>query len=384
MNILIVNMSVDSVFGGGTVERTRQLAKELQKMPDTDVKVLSTTAGLREGDAVGSQFILLPCLNQRWYVPAPYFGVIYKSLRWADIVIIIGHWTLLNAMVYVVNKLVKRPYLFCPAGALHIFGRSGLVKKVYNGLVGKAILQHADMVIAIPKDEQKLFQGQGVEKTKISIIPNGISPEDFEHSDDQGVRVKYGLRDAPFLLFMGRLNEIKGPDILLDAFIKLAPMFPDWELVFAGPDGGMEKVLKETLSESKLENRVHFVGFVSGELKSDLYHAASILVIPSRLEAMSIVALEAGICGTPVVMTNECGFSELVDAKGGVEVSASSESLSGALEKLMSDMIRTYQMGLNAKSFINLHYTWEIAAKRHRALCVDMLQEKGDQGSTSV
>jgi len=370
MKILIVNMSVDAVLGGGTVERTRQLAKELHEFPDTEAKVLSTTANLHDdGILKNKQYILLPCINQRWYIPVPYFGAIYRSLKWSDIVIIIGHWTLLNALVYWINKIVGRLYLFCPAGALHIFGRSSLFKKVYNVLVGNAILEHADAVIAIPKDEKKIFHERGVNKHKVAVIPNGISPKDFRHHDTTSIREKYRLGNAPFLLFVGRLNEIKGPDILLGAFITMKEQFPGWHLVFAGPDGGMEASLKKSVQESGLEQRVHFLGFVSGDDKSDLYHAASMLVIPSRLEAMSIVALEAAICATPVVMTNECGFSELVDAGGALEVPVASEPMAEAMGKLMGNEGVMLEMGLKAKSFIQMNYTWEIAAQKHRDLC---------------
>jgi len=377
MNILIVNMSVDPVLGGGTVERTRQLAKELQKLPDTKAKVLSTTAGLNDKATLeDDQFILLPCLSQRWYIPTPSFGTVYQSVKWADAVIIIGHWTLINAMVYVVNKVIKRPCLFCPAGALHIFGRSGMIKRIYNTVVGNSILKGASRVVAIPHEERNLFCKLGVPRKKTAVIPNGISPEDFLCSDTKSFRINNAIGNFPFLLFMGRLNEIKGPDILLCSFMRLAINLPEWHLVFAGPDGGMGKILKKDVKEYGLESRVHFIGFVSGEEKSKAYHAAEILVVPSRLEAMSIVALEAGICATPVVMTDQCGFTELVDAGGGLEVPVSVTSLADTLSHLMEDRQRIQEMGMKAKIFINKNYTWEIAAKAHRQLCIDVCVDK--------
>jgi len=375
MNILIVNMSIDPVFGGGTVERALQLAKELRNLPDTNAKVLSTTAGLSESHGFDeAEYILLPCLSKRWYLPAPYFGKVYQSIKWADMVILSSHWTLLNAMVYFVNKILGRPYMFCPAGALHIFGRSGLIKRIYNIIVGNSILLRADRVIAIPKEERDFIFTLGVSRERIAVIPNGISPLDFIFSDTGRFRAKYSLVGAPFILFMGRLNEIKGPDILLQAFIRVVDHYPEWHLVFAGPDGGMQEGLKQILSKYSLENRVHFIGFISGEEKSEAYHAAEMLVIPSRLEAMSIVALEAGICGTPVVMTDQCGFSELVEAGGGLEVGVNDECLADVLLELMNDKHRLEVMGNKAQSFIRDNYTWEIAAKRHRQLCHEVCE----------
>jgi glycosyltransferase involved in cell wall biosynthesis len=278
-----------------------------------------------------------------------------------------------------VNKITKRPYLFCPAGALHVFGRSSQFKRIYNTLVGNAIMNHANRMIAIPKEEKDFFYKLGVLQEKSVVIPNGISPEDFKYNGVVSFRKQYGLDENPFFLFMGRLNEIKGPDILLEAFISLAIEFETWQLVFAGPDGGMEDKLRKIASDRGLSDRIHFIGFISGETKSAAYHAAEILVIPSRLEAMSIVALEAAFCGTPVVMTDECGFSELVDAGGGVEVPVSSSKLAESLKRLALDAGIIFQMGLNAKKFISMNYTWEIAAKKHRSVCEEVIRNIGTE-----
>jgi glycosyltransferase involved in cell wall biosynthesis len=377
MKILLVNMSVDSVLGGGTVERTCQLAKELRKLPDTEAKILSTTVGLDQKTITEhEQDVLLPCFSDRWYIPAPYFFKVYQSIKWADVIVLSSHWTLINAMVYFVNKFVRRPYLFCPAGALHIFGRSGLVKRLYNAVVGNSIVKNASRLIAIPRDEGDYFHELGVERERISVIPNGISPSDFIYSDTRSFREKYNLGASPILLFMGRLNEIKGPDILLDAFAGFAKEHPSWHLVYAGPDGGLKASLSENVREHGLERRVHLIGFVSGKEKSEAYHAADLLVVPSRLEAMSIVALEASICGSPVLMTDQCGFSELVEAGGGIEVPVSAVDLKDALNLLMLNRGHLRSMGQKAKQFIRSHYTWEIAAKSHRKLCEEVCSEE--------
>lgn len=370
MNILLVNMSVDLVLGGGTAERTCQLVKALQKLPDTNAKVLSTTAGLHAGIPLDSkQFILLPCWNERWYFPAPYVYKTYKSLKWADVVIITGHWTFINAMVFFINKIVKRPYVFCPAGAFHKFGRSQIIKRAYDVIVGSSILKHADRLIAIPKDEKEYFYKLGIARNKIAVIPNGIKTEDFSYANDDAFKAKYAIGDSPFLLFMGRLNEIKGPDILLHAFLNIAAQFPSLHLVIAGPDGGMELQLKQLIKKQRMTLRVHLIGYISGKDKSEAYHAAELMVVPSRSEAMSIVALEAAFCGTAVMLTNQCGFSELVKAGGAVEVDADAGSMTDTLVTLLNDTVNLKKMGKRGKEFIGNNYTWDIAAKKQRLLC---------------
>lgn len=376
MNILLVNMSIDLKLGGGTAERICQLTKALNKLPDTQAKALSTTTGLKEELPLDTEHcILLPCLNDRWYVPAPFFIKLYQVVKWADIIVITGHWTLLNAMVYIVNKFVGRPFLFNPAGALHVFGRSGIFKRVYQVLVGKGMLKNAARMIAIPKEEKDFFCELGIEKNKVVVIPNGISMNDFSYCGDEHFRHKYQLPDEPFILFMGRLNEIKGPDILLEAFVQVVKLYPNVHLVMAGPDGGMYGVLQATVEKLNLSDKVHFIGYITGQEKSVAYHAAELLVVPSRLEAMSIVALESAACGTPVVMTNVCGFSELVEAGGALETGVDEVEMKDAIVILLNDRVKAKGMGNKAKKLIYSEYTWDIAAIKHREVCKEVMQE---------
>jgi len=376
MNILLVNMSIDLKSGGGTAERTYQLSNALNQLPATHAKVLATNAGI-EGEAPlkKADCILLPCLNARWYIPAPFFIKVYKAIRWSDIIVITGHWTLLNIMVYMVNKLLSRPYLFNPAGALHVFGRSGIFKRIYQTLFGYGMLKNAARMVAIPKEEANFFYELGVSRDKISVIPNGISMHDFSSQDDNHFREKFKIPDKPFILFMGRLNAIKGPDILLQAFVQIAGKSTDIQLVMAGPDDGMYRSLKETAQKHQLSDRVHFIGYVSGAEKSEAYHAAEMLVVPSRLEAMSIVALESSACATPVIMTDVCGFSELQEAGGGLEVAVSVAALQDAMAVLLADSRRLQSMGMRAQVLIRREYTWDMAALKYRDICRTVLQE---------
>ena len=122
-------------------------------------------------------------------------------------------------------------------------------------------------------------------------------------------RNKIGIGNSPFILFVGRLNRIKGPDLLLKAFYNIKNNLQDFHLGFVGPDDGMLSELKQMVDEYQLNDRIHFIGYLGGADKSNAYHAADLLVIPSRQEAMSIVVLEAGISGTPVLLTDQCGFN---------------------------------------------------------------------------
>jgi len=354
-------MSLDTVNGGGTVERTLQLHKAL-----VELGVPSHILTINCSDSVdlpAKDITQLPCLNKRWFMPLPKMKVVRQLVEQADVIHLMNHWTLINAWVYVLAKKLGKPYVVCPAGALTIFGRSTFKKRLYQWVIGENILKDASAVIAISPQEIDLFQKQGVDSQKIRHLPNGVNDDDFRCCDAALFRKSFGIGAIPYILFVGRINEIKGPDLLLSAFAKLHDKFPH-HLVFAGPDGGMTEQLKQQASELGLIERIHFTGYLGGDVKSSAYHGAEILVVSSRHEAMSIVALEAAISSTPVLLTDQCGFPSLADAGAAIEVPVSIDGISKGLEKILIDDCNLEEMGKCGRTFSLEHYTWSIIAKR--------------------
>ena len=174
-------------------------------------------------------------------------------------------------------------------------------------------------------------------------------------------------------MFVGRLNSIKGPDLLLQAFGNLKDKLQDLHLVFVGPDGGMLAELKQMVVEFGVNERVHFLGYLGGAEKSQAYHAADLLVIPSRQEAMSIVVLEAGITGTAVLLTDQCGFNEVATINGGLVVPASVNGLQKGLVKILYDHAKLKMMGTNLKKHVENVFTWDVVINQYLNLYCKIL-----------
>ena len=103
----------------------------------------------------------------------------------------------------------------------------------------------------------------------------------------------------------------------------------------------MLKDLKQYVINSALEQKVHFIGYLDNIDKYRAYHAADLLVVPSRSEVISMVALEAGLTATPVLITDKCGFNELSKTNGGIVVAATSDGIEkGLIEMLRIDGIK--------------------------------------------
>lgn len=361
MNVLNVTSSLDLMSGGGTAERTFQMSRFLGRS-GVRCTVLTLNIGLdatRIEDIAPATVVQLDYLWKRFYVPRVNLGEIYKLVNDADIVHLIGHWGILNAVVYLIARWVGKPYVVCPAGALPLFGRSAWLKRVYNLLVGRSLIKNAAGWIAVTPAELPHFKSYGISEAQVMVIPNGVSKEDFPITDKASFLRRHQLPNAPLILFMGRLNPIKGPDLLLEAFAAVSETLPQHQLVFVGPDGGLLAQLQEYVQLRGLVQRVHFLGHLEGEEKSSAYRVAQLLVVPSRQEAMSIVALEAGICGTPVLLTDHCGFKEVKEVDERLEVSSTAAGLAEGLIRLLTNTTQLTEIAPRWRHFVENRYTWE-------------------------
>ncbi|MCU7795555.1 MAG: glycosyltransferase [Candidatus Thiodiazotropha sp. (ex Myrtea spinifera)] len=381
MHILNINSSIDLKSGGGTAERTFQMSRFMAKHGAT-CTVLTLDIGLSNSRVVAlapAKAVVLPCIWPRFYVPWLKWKTIRREVQDADFIHLMGHWSILNAFAYLAVRLSGKPYAVCPAGSLLLFGRSGWLKRIYNMLVGNSIIRNATAWIAVTQGEFPHFEAYGIPSSRITVIPNGVNEEEFPVTDTEKFLNRSGLPVSPLILFMGRLNQIKGPDLLLQAFLRVQACLPEFHLVFAGPDGGMHSQLSHIVDQEGLSERVHFLGYVSGEDKSATYRSAKLLVVPSRQEAMSIVALEAGICGIPVLLTDQCGFNDVSKLDPRLEVSATVTGLAEGLTKLLSNPDVLKGIAPVWHDYVTEYYAWDVIVNSYLELYGHILRKQKDK-----
>ena len=366
MRILNVNATLDPVWGGGGAERIRRLSSALVRQGHL-VTVLTT--GLDSTKLSSLQIptvdvVALKCLNKRFMVPTLPLGQLRQLVSDHDVVHLSGHWTLLNAVIYLLARIARKPYVVSPVGTLPRFGRSQKLKMIYNLLIGYAIVRNAQAHIAVTAKEVDQFAEYGVNTSRVFVIPNGVDTEAFDFVDTQIFRSRHELGDAPLILFMGRLNPIKGPDLLVEAFLQVADRFPSYLLVLVGPDEGIGDSLLKAGQQHGLADRIRLIGYVGGEEKTAAYRAATLLVIPSRQEAMSIVVLEGGAAGIPVLITDQCGFDVIKEIEGGMVVKAEAAAIADGLASMLSDTGKLSESGERLRNFVRRDFTWDAAASR--------------------
>ncbi len=342
-------------------------------MPGVEVVLLTLRGGLtreRREDLAGVEVVSLPTFNRRFKVPLPRYRLVRRLVRDAQVVHLMSYWSILSAIVWWTAVRLGRPYVVSPCGTLPIIGRSRFLKRLYQAVVGRQILRRAARVMAITQEESRQLQSIGVDKESIAVLPNGIRPEECRFRADREFRRQFALSDAPFILFLGRLEPIKGPDLLVEAFAELSRERPGLMLVLAGPGGAMRGQLERLARTRGIEDRVRFLGFLDTKRKSWALHAAQLLVIPSRREAMSIVVAEAGATATGVVATDRCGLEQLDEMGAVITVPADAAGLRSGIGAALRDPQAARAMGERLQTFTLDCLTWRAISLR----CLELLR----------
>jgi glycosyltransferase involved in cell wall biosynthesis len=362
MRVLLVNMTIDPVVGGGTAAKSVQIARALRSVGQ-EVGILTTEVPSRiRQELEGVQLITLPLLSRRFWIPLPVPGRIRRAVDRSDVVVLSNHWSVLNLLVGRKARRLGKPYVVIPSGALARFGRSLTFKKLFNRFGGRSLISAATGHIATTEDEVEHFLAYGISPERVHVIPNAVVGEPGA-SDAGTFRARYRI-DRPFILFLGRLSPIKGPDLLLEAFARVADRIPH-QIVFAGTDDGMQAMLESATHERKIAERVRFVGFLSGGMKQSALAGAALLVIPSRQEAMSLVALEAAQYGVPVVASDRCGLNGLADKGLLTTAAVSAEALASAVQEVLSRQDAGRRMGARLRAHVEENYSWDAVVCRY-------------------
>lgn len=209
--------------------------------------------------------------------------------------------------------------------------------------------------------EEAHWRQRGI--NRLSCISNGLFPAEMSESKAPP-RWAGPPAGTPFVLFLGRLAAQKAPELLLEAFAEIAAGVPRLHLVFAGPDYGLERGLRETVRRRKLEHRVWFPGWLDAPTKWAALRHAAMLAHPSRSEGHSLSLVEAAFAGCPSLLSRGAGFPELVEAGGATGFDGSTADLAGHMRRLIDDSVLRNTISRRAADLARREYTWEARLPR--------------------
>lgn len=311
------------------------------------------------------------------FLPIGFYSSIRRSCHEYDLIHIHEYYTLMAAATARFARMYGKPFLLSAHGSLPVTRERGNQgrKILFNRMLGNSIFKNISGVIALNEKEKEQFKEFGIEEMKIDIIPNGIDAAEFkELPDGEEFRVRYGISDGEkVILFVGRIHEIKGLDMLVKAFKEATGSVKGAKMVIVGPDDGYLKTLHEMASALGALPDIIFTGLLSGQEKLSAYAAADIFVLPSRSEGFPVTVLEACASGLPVIITDRCNFPEVEHFRAGFEVPCSESSLSDAIQRLLSDPILGKEMGKRGREMVFNGYDWDSIVMKLEKVYIDAI-----------
>jgi len=276
--------------------------------------------------------------KHRLYLPIGMFSDIRRDMPNFDIIHFHDYRSFLTVIVHYYAKKRKIPYVLQAHGSLLPFFQKQRLKKLYDLVWGYKILKDTSKAIALTKREVIQYKKMGIDEDKIEIIPNGVDLTEFENLPKRGkFREKYGVKSGEkIVLYLNRINKIKGVDLLVRAFADLTKRLDNVKLVIVGPDDGFLSNLKKQIKDLKIEDRILITGPLYGENKLKAFVDTDVYVLPSFYETFSNTVLEALACGTPVILTDRCGIADYVK-KIGCVVEYDKDKLKHAITKILTD-----------------------------------------------
>ncbi len=312
-------------------------------------------------------------------------------------------YDLLHAHYWLSARVAKDLAARWSVPRIQMFHTLGLVKRevmdedvngesdVRTAIEREAVAASDAIVAASDIERAELLDLYGAEPPRIAVIPCGVDPVVFRPMRQADARDRLGRDQCDrIVLFVGRIEQIKGIDVLLRALGLLFFRRPDLRseiclLVVGGaldPDDDApetEKIreLRRLVHQHRMEANVSFVGSLDQQTLALYYAAADVCAVPSLTESFGLVALEAMACGTPVVGTRVGGLQTLIEhGESGLIVPAGDyQALAEAIANVLSDHRLRTHLAHGARDRAE-HYTWENVGQKVSALYDRMLEPR--------
>lgn len=303
--------------------------------------------------------------NYQVFLPVGLGSFIHRNISKFDIIHLHGHRHLLNNIVHYYAIKNKKPYILSGHGTVSRIERRVWAKVIFDRIFGQQILKDAAHFVAVSDNEVRQYEEMGVEKEKVNVIYNGIDIFQYDALPQKNAfRQKYSLMDKKVILYLGKITPRKGVDFLVKAFSELK--MDDSVLVIAGNDMGFKSKVEMIIKEGSLGGRVIFTGLLVGEEKLSAYQDADVLVYPAIHEIFGLVPFESIMCGTPLIVTDDCGCGEIISREGIGYIVRYNDiyGLRDKIKEVLDDKNTAQEIVRSGREFIVNNLNWELIGNK--------------------
>jgi len=318
-------------------------------------------------EEVGVKVIPFHCIaNIKLFLISPSMNKWLKSnIEDFDVIHMHNFRSYQNIIAYHYAKKGGIPYVLQPhASTPRVITKKGL-KWIYDIAFGYRILKNASQIIAVSKEEAGYDRQMGADGRKVSIIYNGMNIQSFTNLPRAGAfKEKYKI-SGKMVLYLGRIHKSKGIDFAIKSFAKLSKESNDITFVIAGPDDGYKAGLDKLIKELNLGSRVKFVGTLSEEDKLSAYLDSDLFIHTVKyMGGVGIAPLEAILCGTPVIVTDECGEVIKKASCGYLVKYGDIDDLKEKMKYVLENPENAKELVERGKRYIMENLTWDKVVER--------------------
>jgi glycosyltransferase involved in cell wall biosynthesis len=248
-------------------------------------------------------------------------------------------------------------------------------KWVADQMYTKKILKHATGFQSVGESERKEFLKLGATPESIYRLDNPVELEKFELTKKENIINNNKLEGKKFLLFLGRINEKKGIELLLESFFNILKKERKLFLVLAGSGTKeYEIVIKKLVSKLGLKENVIFTGLVTENEKIELLESASLFVLTSHSDVHPIAVQDALTMSLPVVITHACDYPEVKEYDAGIIVDEEINQITDAILAIINDDEKLKIMSKNARKLVLERFEFNIQMKKYEEMYKDVIK----------
>lgn len=260
------------------------------------------------------------------------------------------------------------PYVFTAHGTLDLTSREKYMKipkLIIDKFHTRKMIQNASALQSLGDSEEIEFIKFGASKKKILRIDLGVKTEDLVFDEN---KLKNELDfNFPYILFLGRIVEKKGIELLFDAFTKINKN--NLHIVVAGTgEESYKNELIELCEKLRINEVVHFVGPLYGMKKAKVLHNSKIFALTSYSDMHPVAIIEALSVGIPILITKNCDFPEIEEYDAGVIVNAEKKSVYEGLVKILENDEKLRIQSENAKKLFQEKFRFEDKVEKYEEL----------------
>jgi glycosyltransferase involved in cell wall biosynthesis len=300
--------------------------------------------------------------DQKVFIPLGFGRSLRRHLHLTDVIHLFDFRTMQNAVVLQMLRTSTAPrYVLSAFGELpRATGIKRPIKHTYDLLFGFRLLTRAAFVLAQTPEEADEYLRFGCRPDQIRHLPLGVDLDEACDAPAPGTfRLRWGFGpENRIVLFLGRIHEYKGLDVLIKAFAEVSANRPDVRLVIAGRDDGYLATACGLAETVGLKHNVVFPGPIYGAERFAAYRDSDIFAMtPTHAEQTSLAALEACAVGTPVVVTKQAPIPGIDAVDCGVTVLSHPRNVAIALANMLDRPDRR-DMGQRAQHLISQRHSW--------------------------